>query len=226
MIYAQAEEVMDMITAFGAHIRVTETGSFPAIVAKCDVSQPSVTRQIERLEQHFGVCPLHHTARRLSLTDDGRRALASPGRAGRGRRDGRIARMPAFFAGRVGARRCASRGPANAVVATGCIASLSLRFEPLMVGSQRPNATNGRLIDQEFRTPGATCRCHPGAPLFGFDEISDQSGDKRRFVFGEEVPGAINFHEACPLHVARQPKSVANRLKCIVCTPDNQRRNG
>jgi hypothetical protein len=55
MIYAQAEEVMDMITAFGAHIRVTETGSFPAIVPKCDVSQPSVTRQIERLEQHFEV---------------------------------------------------------------------------------------------------------------------------------------------------------------------------
>ena len=71
MIYTQSEEVMDMLGALDALIRVTETGSFSAVARERHVSQPSVTRQIELLEQHFGVRLLHRTTRRLSLTDDG-----------------------------------------------------------------------------------------------------------------------------------------------------------
>lgn len=62
---------MDLLGALGALIRVTETGSFSAVARERHVSQPSVTRQIELLEQHFGVRLLHRTTRRLSLTDDG-----------------------------------------------------------------------------------------------------------------------------------------------------------
>lgn len=62
---------MDLLGALGALIRVTETGSFSVVARERHVSQPSVTRQIELLEQHFGVRLLHRTTRRLSLTDDG-----------------------------------------------------------------------------------------------------------------------------------------------------------
>lgn len=62
---------MDLLGALGALIRVTETGSFSAVARERQVSQSAVTRQIELLEQHFGVRLLHRTTRRLSLTDDG-----------------------------------------------------------------------------------------------------------------------------------------------------------
>jgi DNA-binding transcriptional LysR family regulator len=50
---------------------VTETGSFSAVVCKHRVSQASVTRQIELLARHFGVCPLHRTTCLLNLTGVG-----------------------------------------------------------------------------------------------------------------------------------------------------------
>jgi DNA-binding transcriptional LysR family regulator len=71
MIYTLFEEVMDLLGALGALVRVIEAGSFSAVARERHVSQPSVTRQIELLEQHFGVRLLHRTTRRLSLTDDG-----------------------------------------------------------------------------------------------------------------------------------------------------------
>jgi DNA-binding transcriptional LysR family regulator len=71
MIYAQFEEIMDLLGALGALVRVAETGSFSAVARERHVSQSAVTRQIVLLEQHFGVRLLHRTTRRLSLTGDG-----------------------------------------------------------------------------------------------------------------------------------------------------------
>jgi DNA-binding transcriptional LysR family regulator len=75
MIYAQFEEVMDLLGAIGALVRVVETGSFSAVARERQVSQSAVTRQIVLLEQHFGVRLLHRTTRHLSLTDDGEMLL-------------------------------------------------------------------------------------------------------------------------------------------------------
>jgi DNA-binding transcriptional LysR family regulator len=71
MIFAQFEEIMDLLGALGALIRVAEIGSFSAVARERHVSQSAMARQIELLEQHFGVRLFHRTTRRLSLTDDG-----------------------------------------------------------------------------------------------------------------------------------------------------------
>jgi DNA-binding transcriptional LysR family regulator len=71
MIFAQFEEVMDLIGALGALVRVAEAGSFSAVAREREVSQSAVTRQISQLEEHFHVRLFHRTTRRLSLTDDG-----------------------------------------------------------------------------------------------------------------------------------------------------------
>jgi DNA-binding transcriptional LysR family regulator len=75
MIFAQSEEIMDLLGALGALVRVAEIGSFSAVARERQVSQSAVTRQIVQLEQHFGVRLLHRTTRRLSLTDDGEMLL-------------------------------------------------------------------------------------------------------------------------------------------------------
>jgi DNA-binding transcriptional LysR family regulator len=75
-IFAQIEEVMDVLGALGAFVRVGETGSFSAVAREAKLSQSAVTRQIAQLEQHFGVRLFHRTTRRLSLTDDGQALLS------------------------------------------------------------------------------------------------------------------------------------------------------
>jgi DNA-binding transcriptional LysR family regulator len=75
-IFAQCEEMMDLIAALRAFVRVTETGSFSAVARETHVSQSAVTRLVAQLEQHFDVRLFHRTTRRLSLTDDGQVLLA------------------------------------------------------------------------------------------------------------------------------------------------------
>lgn len=74
-IFAENGEVMDLIGALRAFVRITETGSFSAVAREANASQSAVTRQIAQLEQHFGVRLFHRTTRRLSLTDDGQALL-------------------------------------------------------------------------------------------------------------------------------------------------------
>jgi DNA-binding transcriptional LysR family regulator len=71
MIFAQFEEIMDLLGALGVLVRVAEAGSFSAVAREREVSQSAVTRQISQLEEHFRVRLFHRTTRRLSLTDDG-----------------------------------------------------------------------------------------------------------------------------------------------------------
>jgi DNA-binding transcriptional LysR family regulator len=66
---------MDLLSAFKALVRVTETGSFSAVARERDLTQAAVAKQISQLEGHFGVRLFHRTTRKLSLTDDGRMLL-------------------------------------------------------------------------------------------------------------------------------------------------------
>lgn len=53
-------------------VRVVDTGSFTAVAAEQQQSQPTVSRQISALEDHLGVRLLQRTTRALTLTDEGR----------------------------------------------------------------------------------------------------------------------------------------------------------
>src|SRR5690349_15535153 len=75
-IFAPRGEIMDLMAALRAFVRVTETGSFSAVARDMHLSQSAVTRLIAQLEQHFSVRLFHRTTRRLSLTDDGQALLA------------------------------------------------------------------------------------------------------------------------------------------------------
>jgi DNA-binding transcriptional LysR family regulator len=75
-IFAEIGQIMDLIAALRAFVRVTETGSFSAVARETHVSQSAVTRLVAQLEQHFEVRLFHRTTRRLSLTDDGQALLA------------------------------------------------------------------------------------------------------------------------------------------------------
>jgi DNA-binding transcriptional LysR family regulator len=66
---------MDLLSAFKALVRVTETGSFSAVARERDLTQAAVAKQMSQLEEHFGVRLFHRTTRKLSLTDDGRMLL-------------------------------------------------------------------------------------------------------------------------------------------------------
>ena len=70
-IFAQSGEIMDLIAALRAFVRVTETGSFSAVARETHVSQSAVTRLVAQLDQHFDVRLFHRTTRRLSLTEVG-----------------------------------------------------------------------------------------------------------------------------------------------------------
>ena len=67
---------MDILSALHSFIRVSETGSFSTVSAEAGVSQPTISRQVAMLEQHFGVRLFNRTTRRLTLTEDGRTLLA------------------------------------------------------------------------------------------------------------------------------------------------------
>jgi DNA-binding transcriptional LysR family regulator len=56
----------------GTFVRVVEAGSFTAVAAERNTSQPTVSRQIAALEEHLGCLLFQRTTRSLSLTDDGR----------------------------------------------------------------------------------------------------------------------------------------------------------
>jgi DNA-binding transcriptional LysR family regulator len=75
-IFAWIGEIMDLIAALRAFVRVTETGSFSAVARETHVSQSAVTRLVAQLEQHFDARLFHRTTRRLSLTDDGQVLLS------------------------------------------------------------------------------------------------------------------------------------------------------
>jgi DNA-binding transcriptional LysR family regulator len=62
---------MDTIEALRTFVRVVETGSLTAVAREMNASQSTISRNINQLEDHFGVRLLHRTTRNLSLTDDG-----------------------------------------------------------------------------------------------------------------------------------------------------------
>lgn len=53
--------------------RVVEAGSFTAAARKCHVTQPSLSQQIQKLEEELGEPLLHRRARGIALTEAGRR---------------------------------------------------------------------------------------------------------------------------------------------------------
>lgn len=62
----------DLITLFRTFVRVVEAGSFTAVAAEFNTSQPTVSRQIAALEDQLGALLFQRTTRALTLTDDGR----------------------------------------------------------------------------------------------------------------------------------------------------------
>jgi DNA-binding transcriptional LysR family regulator len=63
---------MDLLAALRTFSRVVETGSFTAVAAELNTTQPTVSRQVAALEDHLGARLLSRTTRQLNLTDDGR----------------------------------------------------------------------------------------------------------------------------------------------------------
>jgi len=67
---------MDLLAALQSFVRVAETGSFTAVSRATGQSQPTVSRQIAMLEQHFDVRLFNRTTRSLTVTADGQTLLA------------------------------------------------------------------------------------------------------------------------------------------------------
>lgn len=63
---------LDLIAPIRTFVRVVETGSFTAVAAEQNTTQPTISRQIAGLEDHLGTRLLTRTTRALALTDDGR----------------------------------------------------------------------------------------------------------------------------------------------------------
>jgi DNA-binding transcriptional LysR family regulator len=64
--------VSDTLSLFRTFVRVVEAGSFTAVAAEMNTSQPTISRQVAALEDHLGCVLFQRTTRALSLTDDGR----------------------------------------------------------------------------------------------------------------------------------------------------------
>ena len=60
-----------LLRAMQIFISVVDSGSFSESARRLGVSQPSVSRQVNLLEEHLGIRLLQRTTRRLSLTEAG-----------------------------------------------------------------------------------------------------------------------------------------------------------
>ncbi len=63
---------MDLLGPMKTFVRVVEAGSFTAVAAEMNTTQPTISRQIALLEEHLGTRLLTRTTRALTQTDDGR----------------------------------------------------------------------------------------------------------------------------------------------------------
>ena len=63
---------MDLLVPLRTFVRVVDAGSFTAVAAEQNTSQPTISRQVAALEEHLGTRLLTRTTRALTLTDDGR----------------------------------------------------------------------------------------------------------------------------------------------------------
>jgi DNA-binding transcriptional LysR family regulator len=63
---------MDILAPMQTFMRVVEAGSFTAVAAQLNTTQPTISRQIAALEEHLGARLFTRTTRTLTLTDDGR----------------------------------------------------------------------------------------------------------------------------------------------------------
>jgi DNA-binding transcriptional LysR family regulator len=63
--------MVDRLALFDTFLRCVEAGSFTAVAAERDTSQPTISRQIAALEDHLGCVLFQRTTRRLTLTEDG-----------------------------------------------------------------------------------------------------------------------------------------------------------
>lgn len=89
----------DLLALYRTFVRCVEAGSFSAVAAEQNTSQPTISRQIAALEEHLGCLLFQRTTRSLTQTDEGRTlyglALATLDAAGQaevavGRRKGRV----------------------------------------------------------------------------------------------------------------------------------------
>jgi DNA-binding transcriptional LysR family regulator len=63
---------MDLLAPMRTFVRVVEAGSFTAVAAEQNTTQPTISRQVALLEDHLRTRLLTRTTRALTLTDDGR----------------------------------------------------------------------------------------------------------------------------------------------------------